>query len=136
MFVYTELTLHHFSGGDFDVLDRVNPHAGFLNGVLACLQISGFIAPRRLYDRDSGYHTIQAFLEFCRDVLRAVCAAQFGARQCSRCAAGMCPILTQPEQGILCESKRDLLIGSTWLVRAASTDADLLTLTRDEKYFR
>lgn len=64
IFVYTELTLHHFFGGDFAVLDRVNPHAGFWNGVLASLQTSGFIALGRLYDRDSSDHTIHALLDF------------------------------------------------------------------------
>lgn len=64
VFVYTELTLHHFFGGDFEVLDRVNPHAGFWNGVLASLQTSGFIALGRLYDHDNSDYTIHALLEF------------------------------------------------------------------------
>lgn len=64
VFVYTELTLHHFFGGDLEVMDRVNPHAGFWNGILAGLQTSGFIALGRLYDRDSNDHTLHALLEF------------------------------------------------------------------------
>lgn len=66
VFVYTELTLHHFFGGDFEVLDHVNPHAGFWNGVLAALQTSGLIALGRMYDRDRSDHTIHALLEFIR----------------------------------------------------------------------
>lgn len=35
VFVYTEITLHYFFGSDFELLDRVNPLAGFWNGALA-----------------------------------------------------------------------------------------------------
>lgn len=28
-FLYTELTLHHFFGSDFEVRDRIEHHAGF-----------------------------------------------------------------------------------------------------------
>ena len=67
IFVYTEITLHHFFGGDTDLFDRVNEHAGFWNGVLAALQTSGFIALGRMYDQDGGAHTIHALLRFIED---------------------------------------------------------------------
>jgi hypothetical protein len=64
IFVYTELTLHHFFGADYDLRDRVNPHAGFWNGVLAALQSAGFMAIGRMYDEDAGAHTIKTLLDF------------------------------------------------------------------------
>lgn len=77
-FVYTELTLHHFFGSDFDVRDRIEPHAGFWNGVLAAQQAAGFIALGRLYDQQARDHTIPGILKcaqtyaglFCEDALR------------------------------------------------------------------
>ncbi len=54
----------YFFGGDFEILDRVNPRAGFWNGVLAALQASGFVALGRMYDRDNGVHTIHGLLDF------------------------------------------------------------------------
>ncbi|HEY7640198.1 MAG TPA: hypothetical protein VH814_10770 [Steroidobacteraceae bacterium] len=69
IFVYTEITLHHFFDGDLDLFNRVNEHAGFWNGVLAALQTSGFIALGRMYDEDSNAHTIRALLRFVEEYI-------------------------------------------------------------------
>jgi len=76
-FVYTELTLHHFFGSDFEVRDRIETHAGFWNGLLAAQQAAGFIALGRLYDQQGRDHTIPGLLKhaqtypglFCEDAL-------------------------------------------------------------------
>ncbi len=65
-FVFTELTLHHFFGSDFDVRDRIEPHAGFWNGVLAAQQEAGFISLGRLYDQEANAHTIAGLLKFAK----------------------------------------------------------------------
>lgn len=67
IFVYSEITLNHFFGGDTDLFDRVNEHAGFWNGVLAALQTSGFIALGRMYDQDGSTHSLHALLRFIED---------------------------------------------------------------------
>jgi hypothetical protein len=86
IFVYSEITLHHFFGCDTDLFGRVNEHAGFWNGVLAALQTSGFIALGRMYDEDGSAHTIRALLRFVEDYVGLFRPAALEAR---RRAAGM-----------------------------------------------
>src|SRR5215831_8618075 len=83
-FVYTEITLHHFFGGDTDLFDRVNEHAGFWNSVLAALQTAGFIALGRMYDDGGSAHTIRALLRFLEDYLGLFRPAALEARRIGR----------------------------------------------------
>jgi hypothetical protein len=88
IFVYTEITLHHFFGGDTNLYDRVNEHAGFWNGVIAALQTSGFIALGRMYDEDGSAHTIHALLRF---IERHTGLFRPAALEVRRQTAGMTP---------------------------------------------
>jgi hypothetical protein len=117
IFVYTEITLHHFFGGDTDLLDRVNEHAGFWNGVLAALQASGFISLGRMYDEDSGTHTIHALLRFIEDYKGLF---RPNALEIRRQAAGMTS-----------EDARSFAEGS-WTLKAS----DLLPIREEFEQFR
>lgn len=109
-FLYTMLSLDYFFSGDFDVRDRINPHAGFWNGILASLQSSTFIGLGRLYDKDGRAHTIDSLLDF---------------------ASG--------NSGIFCPSaleKRKAALGSTQAREFAAGTVTLAHLWREFETFR
>jgi hypothetical protein len=67
IFLYTLLTTHTLAGSDFDLLDRVNAHAGFWNGTLAGLQAAAYIALGRIYDPDDSNHNALALLAYTKE---------------------------------------------------------------------
>lgn len=64
VFVYTELAFHRIIGGDPSALDRIQPHAGFWNAVLAGLQCSAFVALGRIYDKGKGTRSAHHLLKY------------------------------------------------------------------------
>ncbi len=64
VFAYTELTIHHRAGADFELIDRLNRHAGFWNTVIAGLQGSAFVALGRMFDNDRTTHNIESLLRY------------------------------------------------------------------------
>lgn len=117
IFVYTEITLHHFFGGDPDLFDRVNEHAGFWNGVLASLQTAGLIALGRMYDEDGSAHTMHALLRFIEDYVGLFRPAALEGR---RRTAGMTP-----------KAARTFAEG-TWTLKAS----DLQPIRAEYEHFR
>jgi hypothetical protein len=63
-FAYTEYTLWHVAGYDFDVQRVLNEHKEFWWPILAALHQSAYIALGRMFDDDNRTHNLRGLLEF------------------------------------------------------------------------
>jgi hypothetical protein len=64
VFAYTEFTIHHRAGSDFELIERLNLHAAFWNTVIGGLQGSAFVALGRMFDEDRSTYNIDGFLRY------------------------------------------------------------------------
>jgi hypothetical protein len=61
---FAEFAIHVLASRSFDIIDRVQEHAGFWNTVLGGLQGSAFIALGRLFDKTKGTVTARKVLTY------------------------------------------------------------------------
>jgi hypothetical protein len=66
IFAYTQFALD-YEASNFEILDRLNQHPGFWNGLAGALQTAAFIALGRIFDDDKGTHSAQALLNFAEE---------------------------------------------------------------------
>src|SRR4051812_45409751 len=64
VFAYTEMAMMYCAGSDPDLLDRLQPHAGFWNAVGGALQTAAFVALGRIYDNDRQTHNAAQLLTY------------------------------------------------------------------------
>jgi hypothetical protein len=67
VFAYTELAMMYCAGSDPDLLERLQPHAGFWNAVGGALQTAAFVALGRVYDNDRQTHNAGQLLTYADD---------------------------------------------------------------------
>jgi hypothetical protein len=63
VFAYTEYTLWHVAGYDFEVQGALNQHKGFWWPVIAALHQSAFVALGRVFDDDRRTHNVRDLLK-------------------------------------------------------------------------
>jgi hypothetical protein len=65
-FAYTQAAFD-YRAAEFEIMDRLNQHAAFWNGVLGALQTSAFIALGRIFDDDKTTHNADDLLRYAED---------------------------------------------------------------------
>jgi hypothetical protein len=80
VFNYTQLAFHHVAGSNPLLVDRVNEHADFWNGMLGALQAAAIIALGRLYDKDLQAHTLGELLDFAEKYVGVFSSSSLKAR--------------------------------------------------------
>jgi hypothetical protein len=88
VFVFSGSAFNHIAGSDPDLLDRLQPHAGFWNAVSGAFQAAAISALGRMYDNRRDSHHIGGLLVAAEDS-RGVFASR--ALRDRRIAAGMSP---------------------------------------------
>lgn len=67
VFAYTEFTIHHQAGSNFDLVDRLNLHGTFWNAVQQALLGSALVALGRMFDEDRDTHNIDGLLRYAEE---------------------------------------------------------------------
>ena len=86
-FVYMQAVVD-YRAAEPEILDRLNRHAAFWNGVLGALQTSAFIALGRIFDDDKGTHNADDLLRYAENY-RGIFSAQ--ALAVRKVKAGLSP---------------------------------------------